>query len=664
MAAVGIGFMWHRAKSRSTNRLLSTLNQINLNLKDADRAEKDFFGFETINPAFFQSGESKYVSHHKQLIDKLNLDLRELFIAEELKDNAFVQRDIDSLQQTLNSYDRTFDSLVQLIHIRGFKDYGIEGVMRAHIHSIEHSQANLPLAEVLMLRRHEKDYILRKDLKYIAKMEAAVGVLQQSINRLPNEKQRRVLSETLKKYQTRFVELAKVEGKIGTNDRSGLKAKLMRLSEEIEFRIREINQRILREANEIKARLEQGIFTLIFVSLLLNILLGLLLYRALGRPVKQISTEVRRVVRSNFQKEYALNTSYNSSEFALIAKDIQRMVETVWRNEDELLRRNAQLEQYAEEVATQRDTLEEQNRLIKHERAEIAQQKEEIEAQRDQLDEQNKLMFEQTETLIEQGRKIKASINYASRIQHALLPSDWLFHDVFQDYFILYEPRDTVSGDFYWLDEVINADGKKMYIFAVADCTGHGVPGALMSAIGTHLLDKAVSLHRQVDPERILDTLHRNTIELLEQETNSSRDGMDVGLCVIDPKTNTLKFSGAHTPLLIVTKDKELKVYKGDRRSIGGVTKKNQAPFTPHTLQILPGDTCFLFSDGLQDQFGGPEGKKFMLRRLKETLTANAHLPARDQKRLLKQELQNWRGELPQVDDILVVGFQLRASNA
>ena len=205
----------------------------------------------------------------------------------------------------------------------------------------------------------------------------------------------------------------------------------------------------------------------------------------------------------------------------------------------------------------------------------------------------------------QKNQEITDSINYASRIQGALLPQKSEMDEYLPEYFILFLPRDIVSGDFYWSSRI----GDKI-IFTAADCTGHGVPGAFMSMLGVAFLDEIVNKRRVTQAGLILDELRKEVISALKQTGahDGTRDGIDMGLCVYDPGTQKLQFSGAYNPMYLLRKG-ELTEYRGDRMPIGFIDKEGQ-PFANQVFEIQPGDIVYLFSDGYADQFGGEKGKK------------------------------------------------------
>jgi len=252
------------------------------------------------------------------------------------------------------------------------------------------------------------------------------------------------------------------------------------------------------------------------------------------------------------------------------------------------------------------------------------------------------------------NRKITESINYAKRIQGAILPNNAVIRQILPDSFILYKARDVVSGDFPWFINV----GDTMY-FAAVDCTGHGVPGALISLIGYFLLNDIVKSRKISDPGEILDNLDRGVTKTLRQDTGdaTTKDGMDIALCKIDLKTNIVSYAGAHRPLYVM-KDGQLDEVKGDKFPIGGGIYKNQTKFNCTTIELHKGDSIFFCSDGFPDQFGGPDNRKFGPQRLREAIVKYHKKPMTEIHHIIDQEWTEWKGDQKQTDDVLLIGVR------
>ena len=269
-----------------------------------------------------------------------------------------------------------------------------------------------------------------------------------------------------------------------------------------------------------------------------------------------------------------------------------------------------------------------------------------------ELDNRTKEVRKQKNELAEKNKEIKDSIVYAERIQKSMLPNPNYLKSNTRDHFIFYRPRDIVSGDFYWFH-----DNPEYFIFAGADCTGHGVPGSMMSMICISELNKTVQVHKHVDPGMILKVVDQSVREALHQNTDQqTSDGMDIALCVLSKKESILRFSGAGRPLYYF-ENSELKEIKGSRNHIGG-SEETDKHFEVHAIEITEGSRIYLSSDGLVDQFGGDAGKKFLRKRYRELLNQIQSSSMNDQKKMVEECFLEWKREQEQVDDILVMGLE------
>jgi serine phosphatase RsbU (regulator of sigma subunit) len=255
--------------------------------------------------------------------------------------------------------------------------------------------------------------------------------------------------------------------------------------------------------------------------------------------------------------------------------------------------------------------------------------------------------------------EITESFRYAKRIQSAILPPDGLIKEKLKDSFVLFKPKDIVSGDFYWM-QIID---QKILVAAV-DCTGHGVPGAMVSMVGHNCLNKAVHEFGLTQPAAILNKLtelvegtfvHKDLSSTTDPE-NEIKDGMDISLCCIDMESNTIEWAGANNPLWIC-RNGVVEEVNPDKQPVGKYD--HRIPFTNHVLDVQKGDCFYLFTDGYADQFGGPAGKKFKYKQLKELLAAMYRSEMANQKEDLDQRFIEWKGDLEQIDDVLVIGFRL-----
>ncbi|HQB78475.1 MAG TPA: tetratricopeptide repeat protein [Tenuifilaceae bacterium] len=309
-------------------------------------------------------------------------------------------------------------------------------------------------------------------------------------------------------------------------------------------------------------------------------------------------------------------------------------------------------------VRRQKRVIEHQNDKLYVQNEQLNQQKEEIEAQRDEIEAQRNMVVDQKRNIEKALNKVSESIDYASQIQGAILPETLLLDAELDSYFLLYKPKDIVSGDFYWWTKIQNR-----LIMVMADCTGHGVPGAFMSVLGASLLNEIVYNQQIVEPNSILEFLRKEVIRALRQEEGkySQRDGMDMSVISIDCPSRRIYFAGANGNIAIASAS-GVSVVKGDRATIG--ISRKMAAFTQQELEIAPSDTVYLYTDGYSDQLGGNDLKKFSFRRFVDMLESHSSLPLAQQKAAFEQANMQWRAQqnqqVDQTDDITLLGLRLK----
>ncbi len=273
------------------------------------------------------------------------------------------------------------------------------------------------------------------------------------------------------------------------------------------------------------------------------------------------------------------------------------------------------------------------------------------------IEERNKQLEETKKIIEEKNKDILDSIRYARRIQEAIMPEKELLNIYFPESFIFYQPKDIVSGDFYWFLEKYH----KFFIAAV-DCTGHGVPGAFMSVIGSNLLNQILNEYSILEPEAILDHLNFRVQAALKQDQNAeTKDGMDVAFCSIDQENDLLQYAGANRPLWLVRNGEIIK-YEADKIPIGG-GQFGHMSYKGHTIPVQEGDIIYIFTDGIVDQFGGEQNKKFTSKRFADLILSISHLSMQEQMQNIKNTFMEWKGKEEQTDDVLVIGIRYNSSS-
>lgn len=333
---------------------------------------------------------------------------------------------------------------------------------------------------------------------------------------------------------------------------------------------------------------------------------------------------------------------------------------------------NAELMDMNLKISKQKQTIEDKNKDLNQLVKEVTEQKDEIEAQRDEIEAQRDTVEAQRDKIGEIHQEMLHSLNYATRLQQSILPKTSIIQEYISDLFVLFKPKDKVSGDFYWWTHI-----EDHTIITASDCTGHGVPGAFMSMLGISFLREIVRKEYITHPGVILRKMRKEVIKALNQtgESGTHKDGMDMALISINHKTNVLQFSGANNPLYIIrngellTEDEAIKLYdfrnydyklfeiKPDKMPISIYEKMDK--FTTHSIQLKKGDQIYLFSDGYADQFGGPKGKKFKYKPFKHLLLENANEPMSTQKEVLTKAFEEWKGKEDQIDDVVILGIKI-----
>jgi len=396
--------------------------------------------------------------------------------------------------------------------------------------------------------------------------------------------------------------------------------------------------RIISNRSDDKALLRKEMMKFFVIFGIIIVVVVILIYRktkVITDPVKNLLEKVIRITDGHLNERADI---VGNNEIASLSEQFNRMI--------------SQLESYYNELEEK----------VRERTAEIMAQKEEIEAQRDSIQEQRNILSDINHSLQkayheieEQKKHIEDSIHYARRIQNAILPPDEYVTDLLSDSFVLYKPKDIVSGDFYWM---ARKDGKA--IVAAVDCTGHGVPGAFMSIVGNNQLNFAINVQNVIRPDEILNALNEGVTKSLRQtrHTSSVKDGMDISLITIDFKTGKLNYAGGYNPLFVI-RNNELIQLKADKFPIGGYMGEQLKNFTNKEMDLLTGDVLYLFSDGYADQFGGDDDTKFLIRRFRDLLLKIHKEPMNEQKEILNQIHEDWRRSGVQIDDILVIGIRI-----
>jgi serine phosphatase RsbU (regulator of sigma subunit) len=593
--------LWFTNKEERLGRIVALLGDIDRNIHIVNKLEKDFFTDEAINPDFYRTGKSEYLYRRERVLNTIYTKIEALRQFPEISQFELLS-DLDEVKKDIDEYCKVFNKLHELVLIRGFKDYGLEGKMRESIHAIEESPYPLDKTILLTVRRHEKDFILRKDEDYVRKNILALRELEEDvIKKIKQVEAQKEVRYLINNYKDTFLQLANVEKEMGFDSQSGLKKQLRQISDKLLIQLNLLNHLLIQKTNDVYANINYTFFSTIALYAVVFIIFAFFISQSLSLPISRLSSSINEVIDSNFSKDIKVINIQSKDEIGGLSEDFQYMLTKVHESIEEISKKSEKIE-------------EKQHLLMK-------------------------------------------SLEYAKQIQSAILPDEEDLSNCFAEYFVLYMPKDVVSGDFYW----INRRNDKLFV-AMVDCTGHGVPGAFMSMIGHTLLNKIVTQTKIHDPATILEVLHIEVKDALKQENNKNDDGMDIGICLIEsdkhnPKHCKVTFAGAKSKLFYTDKG-ELKEIKGTKRSIGGGRKSEAKPFENHEFVLKGSEIIYLFTDGIIDQQNS-WGEKFGKEQLRNLLTNISHLPLKEQYGRILVELNNFMQTQAQRDDISLIGFRI-----
>lgn len=591
--------LWFRGKERGLNKTLSKVEQISTDLKVAKSLELTYFQDETINEEYFKNSGSLVLKNRDTIIQNIKDNLLDLQQDSRL-DISEITQPLDALMGTFEAYEKTFNSLVNLIFRRGFKDYGIEGEMRKFIHEVERTggyedvyivdATNSGYDRVLLLsiRRHEKDFILRKDEKYIEKLQEKVAVLKRVVENNPK------LVQKLTQYEKAFTDLVELERQIGYTDKEGKRGELVTKAHAISQNLSIVSSAIQDRVATLQFQNNTIQFSIVGIAILLAIIQTFFVSRTIGQPIRELSTSINRVIESKFSKEEKITEIQTQDEIGMLSKDINYLVDTVHKSIQEI-----------------------KDKSKESEKRQLA---------------------------------LMDSISYAERMQTSTL-RDQQFAQLFERYFIIYRPKFEVSGDFYWVK--VMEDGTAFC--ALLDCKGIGLAASIMTMIANTLLNQIVVSDKKDDPAEILELLDKEFKRALPQGY------MRIGLCKIiqhpdKPDWKNLTFSSANLSIFH-SKGIQLMEVPFTPRNIGGKTGAIE-PFTNITLSLNENDFIYFSTDGFMKQVNEGDlevGRTF----LKEIVEENIYRSTAEQQASLEAQIDALVDNKKQVDDITIVVLKL-----
>lgn len=572
------------------------------------RAQSQLFRSDENDLDYFKTHKSELLNKHDLFLDKIQKECISLSRMNEPLPRNYREQIIDFNKEILLLTSIFYQTELAYFK-RGFRDYGAEGKMRESAHELERI-GEIPREKLLSLRRHEKDYILRKDTIYIQKLMSEVRELLDSLKRnSPPSQQKRWMLEN---YADQFAQLVKADSVLGFHNNSGLKARWDQqaelLTQKVERLVKsaQIQQKTLSEKYE---RLYYGFFSA-FISI--SIAGSFWLAKRFTRTINHLNAQMRSFVQSAYT-EVTVYPSKNSDEIGQLAKNFEVMQQDL-----------------VDYIHQFQHKVEERTAIIAH--------------QKDELEQMNKELLD--------------SIRYAERLQKSILPNDRQLYSQLGRHALYFQPKDMLSGDFYWA-QTIQTDRMHRVFIALADCTGHGVPGAMMSVLAINSLNEIMTDSIEAQPDFILSKLNQKIIRALQKgEETKVMDGLDIGLVMIDFNTNELVYAGASRDLYY-QKGNILNRLKGQPESIAGFRVLSTFQYPQTSLSLNEADRFYLFTDGITDQFGGAKGKKFKRIRFVQWLQNTTGVDIELQCNEWSSVMTEWKQDYAQVDDMSFLGVDL-----
>jgi len=602
---------WVNHRKTEVDQLEQTIHDIETSVLNDKKSINDFFTYDTKNPDYFKTRKSNYLEKHKQYSVRIKSLTQSLGFEKE-NGRIDVENRLQVFGQLTDTLNRYINRISVLIYERGFKDDGIEGEMRNYAHDLESIQ-QLNLSELLMLRRHEKDYIIRNEQRYINQFNQRLTDFEKSVQTSSyTTKQKKKILADLSEYRRCFNHMVELDREIGIKDNTALKAQIESVSDELLHQ----SNRLEVQCNQYKATIYDQLKVISLAVLIFLIVFGILMSIQLSGMMTKRITLLSEFISKFVQSSFTFNEPV-----------------PVKLKDDEISQLISNFEFLRQSIIGQ----------IQHLEVKVAERTEEINIQKEQI--------------LVQNNKLLDSLKYALNIQEALLPGREFMNKTLPEHFVLFKPKDLVSGDFYWFKHINNHEFN-ISILVVADCTGHGVPGAFMSMLGIAFLNEIVIRKDVRTAADILNQLRDKVLDNLVQQNNGKviSDGMDVAVVILNHRKQTMQFAGAFRPLIMI-RNNELIKFNGNKMPIGRYTKEFK-PFTYTEFPVQKNDMFYVFTDGFADQFGEATNQKYLMKTMKKLLLSIHDLPMENQQNLLARVFSQWQGNCEQTDDVLLVGFR------
>ncbi len=622
---------------------VSSLRDANIKLLESFKIKEDLL----INLAgnkdlFFNSDNSIYELGFFEKINQANASLNYIKKDDFRKVEGLISK-VGRVTDSIHKYRILFNSSMFLYRKKGFKNYGLEGKMREHAHALIDLKHETIKIFALSLRRHEKDFFLRKETEYLHQFNAVIKALINEVidNPIYTSNERRVILNHIYYYNKYFNSIARIEKKLGFKNRDGVLydenntfENILGLITECEV---EITGAYLRKKESIKKTT-----ALLYVSLFSFLLFTVLLFtNLLSNSVKHITGVFSNYVNSGFSLWDTKFKKSNIREFNMIFISFSEMAR--------------EINKYTNHF---KDIVEARTLEINLQKEEIQNQQNKIESQYQSLLNLFKELENQSRELKLKNDEVQQSLRYAKHIQKALIPKQAEFKKFFSDVFVLSRAKDVISGDFHL---AFSLSDNNEIIIATADCTGHGIPGALISMLGINSVQKIVHLMNVNDPGKLLHLVDKDFKTTLNSDLKKHEvyDGMDVAILKFNKSTKQLQYCNAKYHMILI-RNGHLLPLEQLKYSIG-YSHGTSIPkvFETREIALEEGDSVYLFSDGFADQFGGPFNKKLKKNKLISLLLDNTSSGMKDQKSILKEYFMHWKGKLKQTDDVTVIGLKV-----
>jgi serine phosphatase RsbU (regulator of sigma subunit) len=621
---VGMNNYFHNQKEK-LNKKLTRLIEFEKDVNKAVYYQNLVFLKDFANQAFYLKNtsynETSYFNYYQEALRQLKKSK-----TKDSKKNNVLEGYFDQVKSELAKIDGYFKRIVHLQKIRGFRDAGMEGRMREFAHWIE---ANIKTDKekscLLQLRRHEKDYFLRGDTSYAEKLRLEAGVFASNFKNSDKK-----MLNNISAYTTTFDSIKRIDILTGVKTGNGYNNLLTLYTSQLNSSVSELYAAYQEHHKEMLSKID-SLRTFAFVVLIaIGLLISMVVAYSITMRLRNLSNFMNKYVESKFKIRSRFEPDNGKDEIAGLIKNFQVLEHEI----------TVQFEKYKVKVGLRTE--------------EILKQKSEIEKQNALIAEKNEELTKQKNVLDFQNHHILDSLKAAKELQKAFFPHESKLKKLIGDYHLKFEPLDIVSGDFYWAEETPNG----LYI-AIGDCTGHGAHGALMSINGISLLNQAIYDKELVHPHEVLNYLSSQIHHQFRHE-DFLKHSFDIAIVRI--ADDELHFAGAQRNIFII-QNKNMVEISGDRRPLGWMAKNELYTFNGQTIPVNPNDTIIMYTDGLTDQFGGPDKfnpKKFRKMHFTELIRRSLVLNAKHLFELVSESFDTWKSDYDQTDDVSLLVFTLK----